>query len=191
MLPDRQELIAVGVDMPWHGIEGMVFRIVEFIPFAGFDEVSGKFRRPISGFGLPYGMLLAESSQLSKQALIPIRRRSDFLKFWRVYEQRGVKGDEEVQVGCSPRKGLFARFRHLFDISIHAQGEYDHFLRGGPVTEALQRKNEGITIKAERWTKAALTFGTKEQKAHVERFWAVFGDLAQRIKTRDAGERDE
>jgi hypothetical protein len=164
----------------------MVFRVVDFIPFAGFDEVSGKFRPPLSL--LPYGLLLAESSQLAKQALIPIHRRSDFLKFWRVYKERGLDYDEEIVVSCPPRAGILRRFRDVFEVHIDAEGAYDHMFRGGPQTEAMQKKNEESTVKFNTWTSTVFIFGTEEQKRRVEGMIAAFKGMAERVsRSGDSG----
>jgi hypothetical protein len=102
--------------IPWRTVEGEVFRITHFTPFASVegDTVASP---PVP---MPYGLLTVESPILNQPALMPINHREEFRNFW---EFQALIGDaeHELLVSYLPCRSFFARLLliRLFGPRLH------------------------------------------------------------------------
>lgn len=113
--PDPADKPLIGKEIPWKPLEGQVFRISHFSPFATVDGDKVSAPSP----PMPYAVLTVESPILNQAALMPVNHRDEFLNLRDIYEQRGVASDEELLVSYLPYKGFLGPFVRLFGPRLH------------------------------------------------------------------------
>jgi len=84
--PQNEDLMLIGKDISWKEIEGKIYRVTHFSPFASLE--SGKIKG-ITG-SLPYALLRIESPKLPKEASMPVVHKHDFRNLWEVYRGRSL-----------------------------------------------------------------------------------------------------
>lgn len=93
----------IGKDIPYETIEREFCRVKKFTPFAVIE--ADKIRE-VSKF-MPYAALSVESPRLPGEATMYVTHKHDFRHLWDVFQQRGVKAEEEVLVAYVPKKRRF------------------------------------------------------------------------------------
>jgi len=93
----------IGKDIPYETIEREFCRVKNFTPFAVIE--AGKIK-DISKF-MPYAALSVESPRLPGEATMYVTHKLDFRHLWDVFQQRGVKAEEEVLIAYVPQKRKF------------------------------------------------------------------------------------
>lgn len=102
--------------IPWKVIEGQVFRVTHFTPFAWVEghRVTGS-RAP-----MPYGVLSVESPILNQPVDMPVRHRDEFLNFWE-FKPVIDNSEAEVLVSYLPYRGLLGPLLRLGLPCLHAR----------------------------------------------------------------------
>jgi hypothetical protein len=136
----KEELqgLFIGKDIKWEEIEGHGFRVVRFLPFAYIEN--GKIK-DFSKF-MPYAYLFVDCPAFRKEntdILMPVLHRIDFIHFWELYRELGVKSDEEAVVSYVPhekgvRKFLGKALPHL-RIEVRPKGSIEGIYRTGRMSE--------------------------------------------------------
>jgi len=118
----------IGKQIPWKVIEGQVFRITHFTPFAIVE--GDKVTSPPSPIPMPYGLLTVESPILNQPALMPVNHREEFRNFW---EFQAHIGDAEVELLVSylPYRGFLGPLLRLamprLHLRIRRKGELERY----------------------------------------------------------------
>jgi hypothetical protein len=110
---EHDKPLIIGKDIPWKTIEQYTCRVKHFAPYGEIRE--GKIVPPT--LPLPYAMLSVELPELRNkfptEVSMPVAHKEDFRNLWVVFQERGVKAEEEVLVSYAP----FSKSRLLRIIS--------------------------------------------------------------------------
>lgn len=147
--PEYPDDVFIGKHIPWKLVEGEVFRITDFGPFA---TVEGDKVKALSVF-MPYALLAVESPILNQPALMPILHRAEFLNLHEIYEQRGVGTEEEVLVSYLPYRGFLGPLLRLLGLPrlhlrIRPKGELERYYADD---QHWQRPSARETFFTSRW----------------------------------------
>ncbi len=109
--PQNDKSLTIGKDIPWEAIERRTCLVNHFTPFGTINGVKIIAPPP----PLPYALLSVELPELRKEfpteVSMPVLHKEDFRNLWKVFQERGVKAEEEVLVFYMPilRSSLFRR----------------------------------------------------------------------------------
>jgi hypothetical protein len=118
--PLDNDTCLLGKDVPFTSIEQEACRVKHFVAIARIE--GGKVR---GTGGMPYGLLRVESPLLPGEAIMPVVHRLDFLNAYEVFEQRGVRDDEEALVIYAPASGFFGGLKPKLHFYINPKGHFE------------------------------------------------------------------
>jgi hypothetical protein len=93
-MDSHDETIILIKDNEWSQIEGKFCRVLDFTPFA--QIINGKIK--CDDLSKPYCSILIEIERLPLRANGFITHKIDFSNLWKVFRERGVNENEEVNV---------------------------------------------------------------------------------------------
>ncbi|OGO53236.1 MAG: hypothetical protein A2148_01875 [Chloroflexi bacterium RBG_16_68_14] len=118
----------IGTHVPWKLIEGEMFRVTHFTPFAIVQ--GNKVEAPSAP--MPYALLTVESPILNQPAKIPVNHREEFLNLWDIFQRDGgVPPRGELLVSYLPYRGFLGPLLRLGTARLHmrltGQGELERY----------------------------------------------------------------
>jgi hypothetical protein len=90
----HKDLPVIGKDLPYSKIDQVILRVHNFRKLALYKNGRIEAISP----QLPYGYLEVEVRDFDNVATLPILNKNDYIHIWQVFEERGVKKNEEVNV---------------------------------------------------------------------------------------------
>jgi tetratricopeptide (TPR) repeat protein len=97
----------IGEHIPWKFIKKIHFRIKHVTNLA---QVTSKGEVKATNPTMPYALLKVEDGTHLIEFQLRVTHRLDFLNLWAIYNDRGIKPEEEVLVAYTPQEGLLGFF---------------------------------------------------------------------------------
>ena len=92
----------IGMQIPWKTIEGDVFRVTHFTPFAVVEGDKVASPPPVP---MPYCVLTVESPIINQPAKMPVNHREEFRNFWEL-QYFIADAERELLVSYLPYRGF-------------------------------------------------------------------------------------